>query len=138
MDDAELEAAYRATAYWVDLPSGERFVLRCGERSAPLDAVLGAAGVDTWAYITASNPGSTRLSAAANAERMAALEAELRGRTLGFLAGEGRGDAGDWPAEPSRLVLGIAEPDAVTIGRGFGQKAILAGTRGGLVRLVWL
>ncbi len=105
---------------------------------AALDRHLADLGAAEWAFVTACNPRSTRLDAAGNADRMARLDAVLRDRGLAWLAGSGQGAAGDWPAEPSRLVLGIGEADAVALGRLFGQNAILAGGRGQAARLVWV
>jgi|LakMenEpi03Aug12_release.lakeMendotaPanAssembly.Ray.scaffolds.fasta_scaffold272044_3 hypothetical protein len=138
MDSPDLDAAYRATSYLVAMPDGGRVVVRCGERSEPLERFLAEAGVDHWAFLTACNPRSTRLGDAENALRMTRLDAALRDRGREWLAGEGQGDAGDWPPEPSRLVLGIEEADAIAIGRLFEQNAIVAGSRGRAARLVWI
>ncbi len=69
---------------------------------------------------------------------MARLDRVLRDRGLAALEGSGQGDAGDWPPEPSRLVLGIGEADAIALGRLFEQNAVLAGVRGQAARLVWI
>jgi hypothetical protein len=50
--------------------------------------------------------------------------------------GEGIGDDGAWPPEPSILVLGIEREAAVQLGRLFGQRAIVCGELGGLATLV--
>lgn len=138
MVSPDLDAAYRATAYVVEIPDGSSVTIRCGARSEGLDRHLDDLGMMDWAFITACNPRSTRLGEAENAIRMARLDAMLRDRGLAWLAGSGRGDAGDWPPEPSRLVLGIAEADAIALGRLFEQNAIVAGSRGHAARLVWL
>ena len=143
MVDPSLDAAYRATTYWVEPATAPRFGLRCDERSETLDGMLGEAGVRTWAFLTACNPGSRRLDAAMNAARMARLAASVETLGLQAIAGVGIGDAegvhgGEWPAEPSLLVLGICEADAIALGRQFGQNAILVGTIGGCPTLVWL
>ncbi len=138
MISPDLDAAYRGTSYIVAMPSGTRLTLKCGERSEALDRCLDDLGVAEWAFVTACNPRSTPLDAAGNADRMARLDAVLRDRGLASLAGSGQGEAGDWPAEPSRLVLGIGEADAVALGRLFEQNAILVGGRGQAARLVWV
>ena len=62
-------------------------------------------------------------------------------KTIDFLAGlpvlegAGVGTGGDWPPEPSFLVLGIGAEAAVDIGRAFGQVAIVVGRRGEPARL---
>ena len=126
MPDHPLKHAYETTAYWVE----DRFAIRCQARSAALDALLGERGHDTWAYLTASNPGSVILDDATNALRMAELARRLEELGHPFLAGQGVGAAGDWPPEPSLLVLGIGENAALEIGRAFGQVAIVVGRRG--------
>lgn len=138
MKTSALEAAYQRASYWVDGATDGRIRLRCGERSEPLDRLLAAAGTAQWAYITACNPASIRLAAADNAARMARLESLVAARRFRHLHGEATCDDGDWPPEPSLLVLGIEEADAVAIGRSFGQNAILAGSRGSAARLVWI
>jgi hypothetical protein len=49
--------------------------------------------------------------------------------------GSGRGD---WPPEPSLLVMGISEAQAREIGAAFDQKAVVVGHCGEPVRRVWL
>ncbi len=138
MTDPALDDAYRGTTYSVLMPEGSLLALRIGERSAPLDRLLAATGHDDWAFVTACNPRSTRLDALENAERMARLAETVQARGLRAIPGESRGDGGDWPAESSLLVLGIGEPDAIELGRLFDQHAIVAGSRGGPPRLVWI
>jgi hypothetical protein len=143
MIDPWLDAVYRATTYWVEPSTVPRFGLRCGERSELLDRILSEAGVRTWAFISACNPGSKRLDAAANAARMARLADAVRDSGLRSIAGVGIGDAdhamaGGWPAEPSLLVLGIDEAAAIALAKQFEQNAILAGTIGGHPTLIWV
>lgn len=54
---------------------------------------------------------------------------------LPTLEGEGVGTGGDWPSEPSLLVLGIGGSEAVELGRAFGQVAIVIGRLGAPARL---
>jgi hypothetical protein len=138
MDNPALDAAYRATTYAVAMPDGTTLALRVGECSAPLDRFLAAAGHDRWAFLTACNPRSSRLDDEHNTERMARLADVVQARGLRAIPGEGRGDGGDWPAEPSLLVLGVEEPQAVEIGRMFDQHAIVVGSRGSPPRLAWI
>ena len=138
MTDPALDSAYRATTYSVVMPDGGRLALRIGKPSDPLDLLLAATGHDHWAFVTACNPRSTRLDETANAERMERIAEIVRARGLRAIPGEGRGDGGDWPAEPSLLVLGMEELDAITLGRMFDQHAIVVGSRGSPPRLVWI
>lgn len=129
----KLSAAYTATHYRVftDPP----FVLRVGEASAALDALLASDATDTWALITACNPGSVPLSPAENADRMNQLRDVLNRFTT--YPGESSAPTGEW-AEPSVLVLGMGRSEAVQLAKAFGQNAILAGERGGPAELVWV
>lgn len=138
MHDPELEAAYRSTTYAVIVPGCEPITIRCGARCLALDLLLAESRAVDWAFITACNPRSTPLDDDANAERMLRLETLVRGRGLACVQGEGRADDGDWPPEPSLLVIGIAEADAVCLAREFEQHAIVSGRRGGEARLVWV
>jgi D-ribose pyranose/furanose isomerase RbsD len=61
MTDDALLAAYRRTRFCADTTQG-RIVIRVGESRPELNAILGATGCETWAYVTAFNPGSVRLS----------------------------------------------------------------------------
>jgi hypothetical protein len=132
----ELDAAYRATRYLVDGPNG-RFAVRVGRASPEADALAEAHGATAWAYITAYNPGSVRASEEENRARQRELDEAVRVMALAVFRGEGKGDDDAWPAEPSLLVLGIAEAEALTLARRFGQAAVVFGERGGPARLLW-
>jgi hypothetical protein len=134
---AKLQAAYEAAAYRVHGSPVGAFVIRCGEVSPALDALLAIAGADTWAFVTAANPGSLRLDDATNRRRHAALVAEVRRRGFVCYAGAGAGDDGAWPPEESVLVPGLDEASAIALGRAFGQFAVLVGERCGPARLAW-
>jgi len=138
MPDPDLEAAYRATDYRVEEPPGDPFVLRVGEASPEVDRVLARHRQSEWAFITACNPGSQRLSPAENARRMAHLEAVCLYHSWYHYLGAGVGRDGSWPPEPSFLVVGVSEPEAVAVARHFGQNAIVAGRVGEPARLVWV
>jgi hypothetical protein len=134
MTDDALLAAYRRTRFCADTAQG-RIVIRVGESHPELDAVLRATGSEAWAYVTAFNPGSVRLSDAKNDTRQGALENALRRLGHPMFQGEGIGDDGTWPPERSVLVLGIEREVAVQLGRAFGQRAIVCGELGGLATL---
>jgi hypothetical protein len=133
-EDALWEA-YRSTHYVVFGPEGE-LVLQVGAGSEALDRLLDDRGVRTWCFITAWNPASVRLDARANRARNAALKREIEAGGHEVLDGEGRGVAGDWPAEASLLVLGIERAPAIGLAQRFGQRAIVAGERGAAAELV--
>jgi hypothetical protein len=126
-------SAYRFAEYRVD--TSPPFTLRVGEPCAALDALLASHAADTWAFVTACNPGSVVLSVEVNAERMKQLR-EMLNRFVTY-PGESCGPDGQW-AEASVLVIGISRTAVVEVAKAFGQAAILAGERGGPAELVWV
>lgn len=134
----QLEAAYRATSYRLfGCPTGD-FVIRCGKRSSRLDGLLERHVATEWAFVTACNPRSRRLDDQENATRMERLEATLRAAGYCCLPGAGEANDNSWPPEPSLLVLGISEPEALALAAAFDQHAILVGRRGEPAHLVWI
>ena len=117
--DMRLREAYESTAYRVDEGPRGGFVIRVGERSADADALLAIAGATDWAFITACNPRSVALSTEENAARMARLARLVRDRGLAHYRGAGVGVDASWTPEPSLLVLGLAEHEAVALARAF-------------------
>jgi hypothetical protein len=135
MTDDALLAAYRRTRFCADTELG-RVVIRVGEACPALDALLRARACGKWAFITAFNPGSVRMSEAWNSARQRELEEAVRQRGHPMFPGEGVGDDGTWPPERSVLVLGIDREAAVQLGRRFGQRAIVCGELDGRAALV--
>lgn len=126
-------AAYRASEYRVF--AQPELVLRIGEPSAALDRLLEGARAASAAFLTAANPHSERRPAA---ENLAALERLAQDASAWrILRGEGRSADGRW-REPSLLVLGIEREHARTLGRRYGQNAIVFAERGGAPELVLL
>ena len=131
-----LDEAYHATTYFVDGPTG-RIALRIGCASVEIDELAAAHQVNTWTYITAYNPGSVAASKEWNEKRQRELMQTVAESGCPFYSGVGTADGGDWPAEPSLLVLGVSEAEAAAMARRFGQAAVLFGERGRPVRLLW-
>lgn len=130
-----LLAAYRDTAYEADV-DGTLVELRIGEPATDWGHLDSGQPDTAWAFISAANPGSIRLSSEDNLSRHQALLTELSGRDFDVFQGRGVPDADDWEPEISLLVVGIDRDDAVAIGRGFGQVAIVCGRIGGVAELV--
>jgi len=93
--DSTLLEAYRRTAFIAETPEG-RLSLRVGQGCAELDALLAAHDVSTWAYVTAFNPGSVRLTLQGNSERQRQLERTVADLGFSSYPGEGIGDDGRW------------------------------------------
>ena len=141
-DPAALDAAYRAAIYRADLPAGHTRI-RVGDPTPALDRLLAETGHATWTLLTAHNPYSNRLTPAENAARHAELADALAATGLTQFPGEGAANPdgpdwpADWPPETSVLILGLPEPDALSLARRFGQNALLRGRLAGPADLVW-
>jgi hypothetical protein len=133
----QLIEAYRRTDYSVEGPSG-RFVLHVDQKSAELDAVLTRHHVLNWAYLTACNPASARLTEKENEARQASLEADVARAGFAFYRGAGEAKDGSWPPEPSVLVPGLPRDEALRLARQYGQNALLYGVAGGTAQLLWV
>jgi hypothetical protein len=135
MISRDLTEAYENADYVVF--AEPEFVLKIGEPSARLDALLDEEGATSAAFVTAANPGSRKKSAAQNAGALAALDQLVAAAGYPWRAGEGREPDGSW-VEPSRLVIGIYRDNAVALGRLFGQNAIVFVEKGAAPELVVL
>ena len=118
----ELLAAYQDADYVVF--AEPPIVLKVGIPSPRLDALLEAEGVPCAAFVTAANPRSKPRSKEENARALAGLDQLVAASGYPWRPAEGREPDGSW-VEPSRLVLGISRDNAETLGRLFGQNAIL-------------
>ena len=134
-DPSTLWDAYRRTTYAARTSAGE-IQIHPGLPSQDLDALLDQCGADQWAYLTAYNPGSRLLSSEENVGRQQALLQAVQDRGLTVFEGESVLDPAAWPPEPSLLILGMPPDEARSLGRRFGQLAIVAGRRGEPARLV--
>lgn len=126
-----LIAAYQGADYVVH----GRFTLKVGRRSAALDALLEAEGATSAAFVTAANPRGEKKT---TDENLAALEALAASLAYRFYAGEGQDPAGQWPAEPSLLVIGIPRAEAEALGRAHRQNALVFVEKGAAPELVML
>jgi uncharacterized protein DUF3293 len=137
---SNLVLAYRATDY-VAFSDGRTFSIRVGRHSLVVDGLLTRMRTRSGAFITAWNPFSKRQSAGVNAHLDRELKACLSARGVAFLVGEGRGQVGEWPPEPSILAFGMSRAQAASIGRRYRQNAIVyvpLGRPAELVMLRWL
>jgi len=112
-------------------------VLKIGEPSARLDALLETEQSSTAAFVTAANPRSEKKSAAQNAAALAVLDQVIAAAGYPWRAGEGREPDGSW-REPSRLVIGIYRENAEALGRLFGQNAVVFVEKGAAPELLVL
>lgn len=121
--DQNLIEAYRATDYLVfaDPP----LTIKVGQTNSNLAQLLTARGVARAAYITAWNPKGQACDHEANAAAQARLMDTVEAEGFEWIAGEGRGSIGNWPPEPSILILGISRTEAKRLGHKFRQNAII-------------
>ena len=137
---SDLVLAYRATDY-VAFDDSRALLVRIGHHSLVIDGLLTRMKTRSGAFITAWNPFSKSQSAGANAYWDRELKSHLKVHGFAFLAGEGRGEIGEWPPESSIFAFGMSREQAATIGRRFRQNAIVyvpLGRPAELVMLRWL
>ena len=119
--DPKLRAAYEATHYVIWEDHGP--VLRIGHYCPQMDELLEADGATTAAFITADNPNGLLRAESENAEAFVRLlDLPVPYKTY---VGEGCDPEGEWPPEASILFVGISRADAESLGRQFGQLAIV-------------
>ena len=131
-----LISAYRATDYVVFADPEIR--LHINKHSPQLSKLLSERGCSAAAFITAFNPFGEQLSGTKNQQANDRLEVHLKKLELIYFEGEGRGSEGDWPPEPSFLVLGIHREEASNLGRIFQQNAIVWAGAGANPELILL
>lgn len=131
-----LARAYRRARYRV-ADDGAGFDMGVGEACEPLRALMARHGVDTGAFLTACNPGSALQSDDDNRAAQALLRAAVDNAGFVVLDGAGLDPDGDWPPEPSLLVLGIDRQQAGALAERFGQNAFVWLTADAVPALVW-
>lgn len=132
-----LADAYLHTTYRV-LVADEPIDIRIGAVNPALERLLQAQQVQTWAFVTASNPLSRAFPEQDNARRNDALKRSLREAGWRYLEALGVPDQSGWEPEHSVLIQGIDRETAVALGRRWGQNAIVFGKAGEPPELVWI
>ena len=127
-------AAYEKALYVVF--GTPELVIRVGEPNADLDELLEAEGAANAAFITAANPHGNAVGAWKNEVANAALVESLAKAGYRCFEGEGRDPQGRWKPERSALVVGIPRAQAESVGRAFGQNAIVFVEKGRAPELV--
>jgi hypothetical protein len=119
----ELIEAYRQTHYQVhDNPP---FTLRIDEPSSALRSLFDKKRIQRCAFLTAHNPFSELTNEIQNCERQSELKALVDAQGLPYLEGIGQLPNGEWPGEPSLLILGITRENASKLAMHFGQNAFV-------------
>ena len=134
--DPDLIRAYEKADYVV---FGEpELVIHVGEPNADLNALLEADSAMSAAYVTGANPhGVPADEPVGNVMAIAIMQSQ---KEAGYTCyeGEGRDPQGNWEAEPSVLVVGIARAEAEALGRRLEQNAIVFIEKGKAPELVLL
>jgi len=133
-----LADSYLAASYQVQTDRVGRIILRIGRRSAQLATLLQTTGNTCAVYITAYNPESRITPLKENQAAIASLYEQLTRQSHFIYRGKSIDPSGEWPAEESFLALGINLPVAKSIGRKFGQNAIVWMDSAAIPRLVLL
>ena len=131
---AELLQAYTETDFIVH--HAPPFTLKIGEPCPALLQLFDKTNALCATFITAYNPFSEALPEYKNKERQAALEDDLKKRSLQFIDGIGQHPSGDWPGEPSVLVLDLDLAAATTLAKHYDQNAFVWCGRDGVPQLV--
>lgn len=128
--------AYEQTEYRVH--GSIAAILQVGVRSAPLARLHQLHRTNCSAFITACNPLGKLVDDALNAQRQAALAAQLSQQGYMAIAGIGQHPTGAWAPEPSYLVLGLTRTAAQHLGRQFEQNAIVWADADAIPQLILL
>jgi hypothetical protein len=84
--ERQLMRAYARTTFRAYTTAGT-IDIRAGHRNAQLERLLRTQGVNDWAFITAENPKSVRVSAAVNRTRRAKLRRVVKALGFQYMAG---------------------------------------------------
>jgi hypothetical protein len=123
MNNAQ-RAAFRATRYHFDSPDGE-LLLQVDVAHAGLAALLRRHGAGCAAVVTAFNPQAIRQDDARNLAAQTSLHGDLTAAGVTFLAGRNEDPSGQWPSEPSCLMIGMPLAEARALAARYGQLAFL-------------
>lgn len=134
--DRRLIQAYLRTIYRLYEPAFDVYI---GLRNPALDAWLNRQGWDTFAFITAWNPGSEILPAGENDRRHRDLFKVLRRHAQEMpLPAVHISPDGGWPPEASWWAPGLTPDTAVSIALKFEQNALVFWEKGGVAELWWV
>jgi hypothetical protein len=127
--------AYERTRFCVH-DGGRQVCFMAGSVSRRLQSLLARHNANTFAFVTAWNPGSKPLTRAENERRGRLLDADVAALGYRGLHGVGIGQDPAWEPEESLMILGISRRRAIKLGRKYGQLAIVFGRAGAPAELV--
>ena len=132
--DAGLWRIYRASAYHC-----HNFRLRPGSPNARWAEYLAAHGHLSFTFITAYNPYSrTTTTLSENLALAQVLRSWVKEQGYDHLPAAGVDPSGEWPEEIGLMVFDLPLQEALRVGVGLGQNAILHGSaEDGLAEILW-
>ncbi len=130
---ADLLQAFLQTEYRV-LPHADAIDVAIGKRHSRLDQITENRN---WAILTACNPAAVVDRPGANEQRHQTLLAAIADAGLDFLPACNRDPYGQWPDEPSLLIITPESEWLIALARRLGQLALVSGRFGEIAEL-WL
>lgn len=116
--------AYYKTVYQTN---DGKFVLKINQKNDAINTYMNSKGYKYYCFITGWNPYSDELSIEENQKRNSWLVNILNKKGKEIFEGKGIPSNDSWKPEDSFLVFGIPKKDVISIGRKFGQNAIVYG-----------
>ncbi|WP_304052992.1 DUF3293 domain-containing protein [Nitrosomonas communis] len=128
---------YIAAHYQATIDSNT-LTLHIGRHCEPLSKLMKKSGAQCALYITACNPHSQIQLPEINYAANHRLRNHLSRYSNHIFTGTSLDQATKWPAEPSFLALGIDSATSKTLGKQFGQNAIVWVNKDAIPKLILL
>lgn len=133
---APLLAAFHSAHYVVfDAPT--HFTLRIGHYSPALTSLMSRHNAGTVAILTAYNPEAKPVNAQANIHAQQKLLDAINKLDLFHCHGENTAPDGAGHVEPTIVVLGIPQEQALALAQQFGQLAFVYSDAKAIPELIW-
>lgn len=124
---------YRASIYACQI-----YRLRPGHINVPFEKSIAARGHSSYAFLTAYNPYSdVSTPLHINLARAQVLRSVVKKRGYPTLPAAGIDPSGEWPEEVGLMLFDVSLQEALELGAGFGQHAILYGEVGAEPAILW-
>ncbi|MDE2343346.1 MAG: DUF3293 domain-containing protein [Betaproteobacteria bacterium] len=136
--DPALLVIYKKSDYRVHDSSCAPFVMHIDEPCESLQALMRVSGAHSACFISAYNPRSEPHTEEENLRAQENLRQDVAGLGLRMLEGVGEDPGGECAGEPCLLVLGITRKDTESLGRRYGQNAVLWMEADGIPELMLL
>ncbi len=127
--------AFKNTDYIVNGSNNKQIVINIDNLHPELDTFISPAL--SWCFITAYNPLPLILEEEENIERNNLLIKDVLHLGNTFHTALGISKTTDWQEE-SIFVVGISKEKSINLGRKYGQKAIVFGTKSNKAELIML